>query len=345
MRQPLTDGVLLGIPGGGKTRCILERILHLTDTGAVPAGGCLVLSFSNATCDDLRRRGNALRPGLFNADTVSTLHSLAGSIDEAAQRDSNCSASLQTVVFRSRQTVQRFGVELRTRVPRLAGVRAIFVDEAQDLSQPQYDLVCDLSKALSAPLVLVGDPNQAIYGFQGGEAKFLEDHLKIRQGFRVQLIQNYLSSSELVEVAKAAAPHKSSTPMVAASGAAGQRPELHCGDPDDLASQIIAICCTELAAGRSVAVIGPVKQAKAYHGPARFGLQWMYHRLLAAGVPARINYKEGAEDGDSASASASRSRSEQPADAVSAPCVELRTVHGAKGLEYDTVLLLNFHRG
>jgi DNA helicase-2/ATP-dependent DNA helicase PcrA len=49
----------------------------------------------------------------------------------------------------------------------------ILVDEFQDINQAQYELICCLTGS-SGNLFLIGDPNQAIYGFRGASNQFIE---------------------------------------------------------------------------------------------------------------------------------------------------------------------------
>ena len=49
---------------------------------------------------------------------------------------------------------------------------AIFVDEYQDLNQSQYELLRLLAPADHQNLFVIGDPNQAIYGFRGAQPKY-----------------------------------------------------------------------------------------------------------------------------------------------------------------------------
>ncbi|MQN01439.1 MAG: ATP-dependent helicase [Lachnospiraceae bacterium] len=75
----------------------------------------------------------------------------------------------------------------------------ILVDEAQDMNKLQYDIITELSHPLDN-LFLVGDDDQAIYGFRGSDPSFL---LKFRQDFpkaeSIILNKNYRSDSIIVE--------------------------------------------------------------------------------------------------------------------------------------------------
>ena len=48
----------------------------------------------------------------------------------------------------------------------LKNIKVMIVDEAQDLSDIQYELILLLKNKLNIKLILVGDPNQNIYQFQ-----------------------------------------------------------------------------------------------------------------------------------------------------------------------------------
>ena len=46
------------------------------------------------------------------------------------------------------------------------------MDEYQDLNQAQYELLRLLAPADHTNLFVIGDPNQAIYGFRGAQPKY-----------------------------------------------------------------------------------------------------------------------------------------------------------------------------
>jgi DNA helicase-2/ATP-dependent DNA helicase PcrA len=79
--------------------------------------------------------------------------------------------------------------------------RYLFVDEAQDLNPVQYALVRILGEG-AASVLLVGDPNQAIYGFNGSSKDFmLQDFRKDFSAKRVDLRENYRSSRAVISAA------------------------------------------------------------------------------------------------------------------------------------------------
>ena len=319
---PHTDGVLLGCAGGGKTSCLVARVLRLIDTGQI--SGFLVMTFSRLACRHFREKGCKERVGAFTDQNVRTIHSVAGMILGGS------SSSIQTAVSRAGKVVS---APAWVPCPSLIGVGTVIVDEAQDISKSQYGLVCALRDALGATLVLVGDANQNIFQFQGGSDRFLSDH----PGFRVTLVRNYRSTRAIVALANSARPSKVNAPMISSSGDDGTKPVLLSGHPGELAACMLAVVDQALSDGGTVAIIGPIKKSyRMLNGhQTNLGLQWALHELRRAGVKFQVNYIEDV-DGDAASG---------PEDAVvlRPDTVHLFTMHGSKGLEFDTVILLNFH--
>lgn len=142
--------IITSVAGAGKTHRITETINEWLDSGMAPEEICAV-SFTITAAEELRSRIST--PGVV----LSTVHSLAYQ------------------VCREKDMIPPFGYDFydqllltaavifRTSRPRF---RAIAVDEAQDITETQRLFLTPIM--LSAEEVLiVGDPNQSIYGFLG----------------------------------------------------------------------------------------------------------------------------------------------------------------------------------
>ena len=77
----------------------------------------------------------------------------------------------------------------------------LLVDEFQDINAIQYRLIKEWSKK-SESIFIIGDPDQAIYGFRGADfrffARFKEDFPAVRH---IRLTQNYRSTPEIIAAA------------------------------------------------------------------------------------------------------------------------------------------------
>jgi ATP-dependent DNA helicase UvrD/PcrA len=97
----------------------------------------------------------------------------------------------------------------------------VFVDEYQDLNYGQYRLI----RALVPPngnLCVIGDPDQAIYGFRGSDVaffnRFVEDYPSARV---VHLTRNYRSTEAILEASWQVIRHRE--PQASGLGALGSR--------------------------------------------------------------------------------------------------------------------------
>jgi DNA helicase-2/ATP-dependent DNA helicase PcrA len=91
--------------------------------------------------------------------------------------------------------------------------RHLFVDEFQDVSPAQFELV-RAWLGDRTDLCVVGDPDQAIYGFAGADADHLADFVRHFPGAAVvRLEANYRSTPQIVRAARAVLADGSSRPL------------------------------------------------------------------------------------------------------------------------------------
>lgn len=165
---------------------------------------------------------------------------------------------------------------LRRRPELIAAWGEVLVDEHQDLSPQQADLLA----LLRGPLFAVGDPRQSIYGFRGSDPKVMLTAMATATV--CTLAQNYRSQAAVVEAANALAaqmdgptPGASWPPMVAARGPGGR--VCWWSAPAQVESAV-ALVQAELAGGRApgdVRVLAPTWATVRAVGEA----------LTAVGVP------------------------------------------------------------
>lgn len=78
----------------------------------------------------------------------------------------------------------------------------IFVDEAQDLNTSQYKIIKALCRDFSN-IMMVGDPAQSIYGFNGSESEYMTKYFKSDfKPVEYKLIENFRSTKKIIDIAK-----------------------------------------------------------------------------------------------------------------------------------------------
>lgn len=83
----------------------------------------------------------------------------------------------------------------------------VCIDEAQDLNEAQYAVICALCGDDYNNVMLVGDPKQSIYGFNTSSPEYME---RFRTEFSAQFLEmteNFRSSRAVVEKARALDPN------------------------------------------------------------------------------------------------------------------------------------------
>jgi DNA helicase-2/ATP-dependent DNA helicase PcrA len=99
-----------------------------------------------------------------------------------------------------------------TEMPSVAGLYArsyphVCIDEAQDLNNAQYQLIRALCLSRAESLLMVGDPNQAIYGFNGSSADYMTKlFISDFRPTTFKLLENYRSTKQVLRLAVALKP-------------------------------------------------------------------------------------------------------------------------------------------
>ena len=193
--------ILVGAgPGSGKTHLLVHKAASLLWMEEAKPDSILVLTFTRSACREIKKRLLNLAGPLAKSVTVSTFHALAFSIlgIQGSKKDLKQNNGSDDAVILQAVDLIKSGEDLGIGVP---GV--ILVDEFQDLSQAEYDLLKVLYNLgdKDPRVIIVGDDDQSIFGFRGGSSeyfkKFEEDFPKTQKFY---LTKNYRSCSGIVNV-------------------------------------------------------------------------------------------------------------------------------------------------
>lgn len=96
---------------------------------------------------------------------------------------------------------------------------AICVDEAQDLNNAQYQFLKALTNEELKNFMMVGDPNQAIFHFNGSSPDYMDkEFVKDFNPKIIELTENYRSSKAVLEAANTLIPNSESIEGIAKEG-------------------------------------------------------------------------------------------------------------------------------
>ena len=241
---------------------------------------------------------------------------------------------------------------------------AIFVDEAQDLNEIQRELLFKMLKR-DGRLIIVGDPHQSIYGFRGADVDSMDELATRFELETLPLSVSYRCSTSVVDAARRFVPHILARDG-APSGCVRTTPLDFSAFPDGCGvlcrntAPVIQLALKLLKHGRPTKVLGrdigaglkrTVKAFKATDmNELRQRLRSWRDREVAKcekkhqrGKAATIEDKFSAltyiiEDCVSVSSVETKIDFLFRETSASITC---STVHKAKGLEYDTVFILN----
>ena len=329
-----TDCSVFAGPGSGKTTTCIGIVKDAISRLHWRPQSVMAIMFTRDAATNFKKRAKRCGLQTFAAHNVLTLHSLAGHIMSCtrARGDAKNAGGMETVIAKAVLNLHHLPPgEFARLIQRYAQLRLIIVDEAQDISQIQYNFVKLLqSRIAGCALYLVGDPNQNIFQFQGGDDAFLRGHAPRN---RKHLLVNYRSSAEIVNFINEHRPWKDDVeypPMIAARGLHGIKPEWFTHRSREHA--IDAVVNQFMLYGPAhTAIIGPFKINNKVAGENQdyIALNCIFDRLKRMGVDCEPNYIFGDDT--------------HRVTTTSTATNQLYTIHGSKGLEFKNVILIDFH--
>ena len=332
VESDLGDMKVLGNPGVGKTTLMVYKIArHMKRQDLHHRHDFLVVTFTNHAQSDFIQKSRGYGFSFFSRTNVLTLHKLAGRILRWFKIRP---LDVSTMIYEAGRHLQHISDDrLREVFPTL---RLIVVDEAQDISHIQYQFLLQLQAMLGLRMMLIGDPNQNIFQFQGGSDRFL---LGFPSTLTFTLTINNRSVQDIVRFANYFRPNAQLPPMKAGRGGGGPSEHGHAVTVyhlpvHELLHHVLEIVNTFSEDRSSLAIIGPVKRSKRYgHLYTNIGLSLVENLFHRHQIPFVQHYP----DTEQASSSGRKKPVRCPGH------VNLHTIHSAKGDEFHTVILLNFH--
>lgn len=206
-------------PGAGKTTVLTRRIAYLISQKNVPPESCLAITFTKKAAGEMRERLKKLLPEDFNKINIHTFHSLCFSILKQNYQQAGLDKDFMVISEQEKKllekeykkdkmlvfddlislTLKLFEENPSSKESYQKLFQFVSVDEYQDIDENQYKLI-KLLVPQEGNICAIGDPNQAIYGFRGGDPKFFnsfaQDYPKAKI---INLKNNYRSAANIVD--------------------------------------------------------------------------------------------------------------------------------------------------
>lgn len=205
-------------PGSGKTRLLVHKLASLLMLEDVKHEQLLMLTFSRAAATEFKQRLMALIGNAAHFVDILTFHSFCfnilgqtGNIDD-----------MQNIVEKATIMIENGEVE-QNRI----GKTVLVIDEAQDMSIKEYNLVKALiERNEEMRIIAVGDDDQNIYEFRESDSQYFFQLSKNDNTRFVEMTENYRSARHIVDFANHFALNihnrLKTTPIVSMHDADGQ---------------------------------------------------------------------------------------------------------------------------
>ena len=188
-------------PGAGKTYVLMMRAAHLIREQGLPPNAVLILAFNRAVVHEIRRRINQLfeKLGLGGYATRLQVYTFHAFSLRHMQRETGASLDQHFARFAERcDSEPAFCAEVTT------GVKAVLVDEFQDMDDNRMKLLKAITKTAKAGIMVIGDDDQDILRWNRTDKTEAAVHFQaFHEGYsdpqRVILRRNFRSGQKIVE--------------------------------------------------------------------------------------------------------------------------------------------------
>jgi superfamily I DNA/RNA helicase len=319
---------VLSTPGGGKSSVLVARVCNLIFTHQEDPSRIRIMSFSRQSAADVGAR-------LPDGVCCSTIHSFCSELstrleplfqnpvrcmfDTAASASGEDEASMELFspdefLYRLRDLL----VDGKVTHAAAGGIRFLFVDEMQDLSPIQFEVIRLLSDLFRVRVFGVGDRNQNIYGFRNSDARFLDEMERLPHlpCLSFELTRNYRSLSPIVAFANGLV--KNGKRMVSVRKEEVERkPTLTCLESRSRELSWLVDRIQDTLQRREPRYVAAIART-------RKEVFLLSHKLTERGIPNVVIVNEG----DSSKLTKNEKN-----------VVSISTLHGSKGLEWPVVFL------
>lgn len=179
--------VVLSAAASGKTEVLTKRVEYLLKKPNVNPDDIVVITFTNAAAEEMRERLNNPR-GLF----IGTIHAYANYLLLAN--------GTQTAKYLESDRFDELFEILEMNPSYMKKVKHLFLDEAQDSNELQFNFILNL--IMPESFFIIGDLKQCIYEWNGSRPDILKRIIKEENVKVYDLNENYRNGRNILNYAK-----------------------------------------------------------------------------------------------------------------------------------------------
>ena len=193
--------ILVGIPGGGKSSCIVEFVKHKHHLNILNDYEVLMIAFNKNAQMNLEEKFKSIN--LMHH--IKTFNSIYESFNKENgiiipkpdfNNDKKKNDYHLSVMRNCLLNIQN---KSKT-IDFIKNIKVIIIDEAQDINEKNYKLINIISVRLNIPIIFVGDPNQCIYSkLRNSSPSYMLNHPDSKN---IILKINYRSTNEIIKFSK-----------------------------------------------------------------------------------------------------------------------------------------------
>lgn len=324
----ITNTKLIACAGSGKTRSIIGRIKFIVEHQFQTKEDVYMITFSKHAALDFRNKVMELfsdHDEFCVLKNFSTIDSLAKSL--LCRVRSHKSENVEILSIALRNYLKEITEEEIDLIKEIKNIRHLFVDEAQDLNEVQFDIICLLQEKLGTVVELIGDPNQNIYQFRRSSSS----HLINFTAKTYELTLNFRSSQYIINFSECIKPIKT-TQATSATNKTGPPISIIMNRSTEIHKLILKFI--DLYGKKkdisNIAIVCPTRGIGSYDS---VGLSVFFNLFKIHKIPFNQMYDESSvTDGKK------RKVGKNPGH------INLITYHGTKGLEFDVVFVMDCYQ-
>ena len=323
----LTDTKLLACAGSGKTRSIIGRIQFLVSQLGVPRSDIFVIVFSKFASDDFHKKISHLFPNFESwaqLKNFSTIDSLAKSVLCKVKTHKSNNVEILSIAFRN-YLLGISPAEIAL-IKKMKNIQHLFVDEAQDLNQVQFEAICLIKTHFGTHIHLIGDPNQNIFQFRRSSSSYLMNF--VSGTFNLSL--NFRSTQEIINFCENLKPIRTIPTLSATNKTNNNHKVQIISIPvKDMHLMILNFIKEYTMDLSNIAIICPTR------GTGKFntvGLSVFFNLFKINSIKFKQLYDESGSTDD-----------KKKNGGITPGHINLLTWHGTKGLEFDTVFVMDMY--